>query len=116
MTTSGSDEPEADPLELARQRVAGALLAMQKPLARVAGRSGLGPVIIDLIGAIESLASEVERLRGDQQNVDAGLRRLEVVSAGDEQLLDDLAYALEAVQRDVDHLRGNVDRLMIDGP
>jgi hypothetical protein len=72
-------------------------------------------VITDLIGAVELLVGEVERLNGEQGNVDAGLARLEIVTAGDEQLLDDLGFALESVQRDVDHLRTAVDSLRIDG-
>jgi hypothetical protein len=72
-------------------------------------------VITDLIGAVELLVGEVERINGEQGNVDAGLARLEIVTAGDEQLLDDLGFALESVQRDVDHLRTAVDSLRIDG-
>jgi len=97
---------------LAHLGTAGSLLDEQQSLGRV-GRMRR-PDLTDAAGrevaaAAEHLRGEIERQRARIDLHDDAIARLELVTAGDERLIDDLAAALEALQRDQEWLRRRLD-------
>ncbi len=73
-----------------------------------------GPAFV--AAAAEQVAAAVAVLRGQVALQRAAAERLELVTSGDERLIDDLAAALELLQADVEQLRVRQDLLEEDRP
>lgn len=84
------------------------------------GRLRSGPsvsfsALVELTAASENLHAALVQMREQGEIHDQALARLEVVTAGDERLMDDLAAAIEELQREVDELRTRQD-LLVERP
>ena len=78
-------------------------------------RSGsklMSAMATELAMAIELVRGEVERQRARVDLHEGATARLELVTAGDERLIDDLGAAIEELQRDVDRLTLRQDLLV----
>jgi uncharacterized coiled-coil protein SlyX len=65
----------------------------------------------ELQAAARILLEEVDRQRARDDVLGAAVDRLELVSAGDERLIDDLSAAVEELQRQLDRVVGRQDLL-----
>ena len=85
---------------------------LRRPAVRLLARLGFGGKAVgELTAATQILASVVQQEAVQRQLIDAACRRLEIVTAGDEQLLDDIGYALETLQAEMASLRSSQDRI-----
>ena len=85
---------------------------LRRPAGRLFARLGFGgKAVRELTAATQMLTDVVRQEAAQRQLLDAACRRLEIVTAGDEQLLDDIGYALEALQAEMDLLRSSQDQI-----
>ena len=113
--------------ELSSKKLRTTAILNPKALDQVAGElaTTIDQIADELAAAIDLLGSAVlsERTRTDQNEaanrlLDQSIARLELVTAGDEQLIDDLGAAIEAAQIELVRLERQHDllRSRLDSP
>ena len=81
-------------------------------LARMrSGASLAAAAVAEVAAAVDNVRAEIERQAALVDLTRAATERLELVTAGDEELVDDLGAALEELQRDVARLTVRLDQL-----